>query len=70
MTNDVHHYKVLMYIKTMHNMALSTCLVGKSKPVRTTCSSTQFLLVVPKIAWNSYGKHTYTIGGKYCHIME
>ena len=59
------NYKVLMYTyKAMHNMAPSylTCLVNKSKPVRTTRSSTKILLVVPKITLNRYGKRTFQMG--------
>ena len=41
-------------------MALS--YLNVSKPVRTTCSSTNNLPVVPEIALNRYGKRTFKIG--------
>ena len=47
------NYKVRMYAyKVIHTMAPSylNCSINVSKPVRTTRSSTQFLLVVPNIA--------------------
>ena len=59
------NYKVLMYAyKGMHNMAPSylTCLVNKSKSVRTTHSSRNILLVVAKITLKRYSKRTFKMG--------
>ena len=49
-----------------YNMVRSylTCLVNKSKPFRTTRSSTKKLLVVPKIILNRCGKRTFKMGAE------
>ena len=50
----------------MHNMAsisYLTCLANKiSKPVKSTRSSTQILIVVPKITLNIQGKRAFKMG--------
>lgn len=59
-------YLLLMYTyKAMHNMAPShlNCLINVGRPVGTIRSSTEILLVVPKIALNRHVKRTLKIGG-------